>query len=247
MRVVAKGIERQKVLRNHREVLAPLVCAMRASALLIGVLFAWGERAQGEGWVSDARFPHEAEESSQPRKVPFYQIRSGLGRLEKAIEKERQALADLAPLEAEKQFNAFGYHSDFIPVVDGVPAEPLWTLDFEGSNFETEALVLVPALDQRIAKLQGYAFPKRFRISSLTSDGEPAQVFVDWTKKDFPNPGMRPVYFSFSEGERPHGDLRLEVFAGEEKGDGNILPWVVCIPFDGVSPNRHWLASFHPV
>ena len=187
-------------------------------ALLGGGFLVLGERAQAEEWLSDPKFPHEAEEWSLPAEVPFYQISPSLAHLRDLIEKERQALADLAPLKLERQFNAFGYHSDFIPVVEGVPEEPLWTLDLDGADFETDALVLVPAFDQKSDDLQGYAFPKRFRISSPASYEQPSQIIVDWTEEDFPDPGTRPVYFSFPKGGKPTGDLRLEVFSGQENG-----------------------------
>ncbi|MGJ8655209.1 MAG: sensor histidine kinase [Akkermansiaceae bacterium] len=147
----------------------------------------------------------------------MFQIRNRLEKLAELIKQEEQALNALAPLQTAKQLDSFGYHSDYIPAVNGLPEEPLWKIKFGAGTNPTMAVVLLPAIDQRSSDLKGYAFPKRFRICSLDRFGNTNKVLVDWTTEDFPNPGMRPVYFSFPEGEMPTTQLLLEVFAGHEE------------------------------
>ncbi|MCP5536928.1 MAG: hypothetical protein H7A51_11945 [Akkermansiaceae bacterium] len=183
----------------------------------VGGLVLFGSVVQAYEGYSDPLRPPPADEVSMVSEIPFYKIGARLKRIEELIEQEKQALDALAPLQPAKQFDAFGYHSDYIPAVEGVPEEPLWTLDFVPGAFPTRAFVMVPALDQRSSDLRGYAFPKRFRICSVDDGGKRGKVHVDWTKQDFPDPGMRPVYFAFPPEAEPMGVLRLEVFGGHEE------------------------------
>ncbi|MFC5050758.1 sensor histidine kinase [Rubritalea spongiae] len=177
-----------------------------------------------EASYSDPLNPSEETEITRSRNVPFYQIPERIEKLASLITAENEVLKGLAPLKPAKQFDQFGYHSDYLPAVEGVPENPLWTLDFDSRVMTRRILgiVLVPAIDERSAELQGYAFPKRFRISSVNSRGKIERVYVDWTARDFPDPGMRPVVFKFpsqyaqvaTDGLR--SGLRLEVFSAEE-------------------------------
>ncbi|MGJ8641662.1 MAG: sensor histidine kinase [Opitutaceae bacterium] len=145
--------------------------------------------------------------------------------LDEQIEEEAKKLGRLAPLQPAKQIDQFGYHSDYIPAVDGLPEEPLWTMDFDIGikNRRILGFVMVPTIDERSRELKGYAFPKRFRITLINARDLPEEVLVDWTSEDFPDPGMRPVLFNFpSQFEKGPVDvlrkgLRLEVFAGHEE------------------------------
>ncbi|MGJ8673535.1 sensor histidine kinase [Rubritalea sp.] len=195
----------------------PLFCGLCILTIFIDGI----EAAEG---YSDPLNPSQVEWGLNSSKVPFYEIPARIEKLEELISEETQALEALAPLQPAKQFDQFGYHSDYLPAVKGVPELPLWTLDFDNGVKTRRILgiVLVPAIDERSAELQGYAFPKRFRISSVNSKGEVERVYVDWTERDFPDPGMRPVVFKFpsqyalvaTDGLR--SGLRLEVFSGAE-------------------------------
>lgn len=167
--------------------------------LFCSVSVAVADSNEGVDSYSDPLRPPTADEVSEVPRVPFYHIHDRLQQVEDAIEQETQALNSLAPLQPAKQFDAFGYHSDYIPAVKGVPELPLWTLDFD-ATLQTRLIlgvVIVPSIDQRSSALKGYAFPKRFRICSVNKDGEVGEVYVDWTERDFPDPGMRPVFFKF--------------------------------------------------
>ncbi|MBK1825525.1 sensor histidine kinase [Haloferula rosea] len=189
-------------------------CRGLAAALLLPSAMAGAT----EGYSDPLRPPSEGADH-QPPEVFIFQVPARLRQIEEEIEEETRILAALAPLQIGMQFDEFGYHSDYIAAVEGVPEEPLWTMDFGAGLFPTQAFVLVPALDQRSSDLQSYAFPKRFRIRAVDGKGVPGKILVDWTTRDFPDPGLRPVYFSFPEEDAPTGPLRVEVFAGhEEKG-----------------------------
>ncbi|MFC7338851.1 sensor histidine kinase [Haloferula chungangensis] len=184
---------------------------------LAGILLLPGAMAGAVDGYSDPLRPPAAIADHGTSKVSLFGIPARLGEIEEEIDEETRVLAALAPLQVGIQFDEFGYHSDYIPAVDGISAEPLWTLDFGAGLFPTQAMVLVPALDQRSSDLRGYAFPKRFRIRSVDEQGVAGGVLVDWTTQDFPDPGLRPVYFSFPEDDEPMGGLRLEIFAGHEE------------------------------
>lgn len=185
---------------------------------MLGVVVALslGCASQGLQGYSDPLRPPVADQQVV-EEVPFYQIPARLKAIEEEIEQETDALNSLSPFQVGKQFDTFGYHSDFVPAVQEVPDKPLWVLEFSRGAFPTMAFVMVPALDQRSPELRGYAFPKRFRIYSVNAQGEKVKKYVDWTERDFPDPGMRPVYFSFPEDAEPTGNLRLEVYSGHEE------------------------------
>ncbi|MDF7801958.1 histidine kinase [Pontiellaceae bacterium B1224] len=183
----------------------------------VGMLAWTGSDVQAFEGYSDPLKPSAADEISATPSVPFFQIPARLKQVEQGIEQETQVLTELAPLQLGMQFDSFGYHSDYIPIVEGVPDEPLWSLTFSGGAFPTLGFVMVPALDQRSSDLKGYAFPKRFRICSVDEQGQVDKVYVDWTMQDFPDPGLRPVYFALPLEDAPIAPLRLEVFAGHEE------------------------------
>jgi signal transduction histidine kinase len=183
------------------QLLLPLVAVFQQLCwiVLLVCLAFQGANAASATWYADPLRPSDVELVDVLPDVSIFQISSRLKEVEALIELETEALNALAPLQPAKQFDAFGYHSDYIPVVSGVPKLPLWTLDFD-ADLETRSIlgvVLVPAIDQRSSELKGYAFPKRFRISSVNKKGELGEVYVDWTERDFPDPGMRPVFFKF--------------------------------------------------
>ena len=180
------------------------------------------EVAQG---YSDPLNPQGGDELSVAPNLPFYKISNRLEQLALQIEEDQRAMYALPRLQTTRQFDAFGYHSDYIPAVEGVPEKPLWTLGFDVGipNRRILGVVMIPAIDERTHKLKGYAFPKRFRISSTNRNGGAMEVLVDWTEEDFPNPGMRPVIFRFPEeyakdpATNTRKGLRLEIFSGHEE------------------------------
>ncbi|MFC5050136.1 sensor histidine kinase [Rubritalea spongiae] len=173
---------------------------------------------------SDPAFPLPPKAQQRVEEVPFYRLNDRIRELEERIEREESILKGLVPFYPQKQFDEFGFHSDYVPIVKGLPSEPLWEIDIDAgvSNRRILGIVLVPAMDQRASDVEGYAFPKRFRISSLEPNGKLGKVYVDWTEQDFPDPGMRPVVFQFpsqldlNPASISKNGIRIEVFAGEE-------------------------------
>ncbi|CAA6678495.1 MULTISPECIES: sensor histidine kinase [unclassified Lentimonas] len=176
-----------------------LVECIPAVGRFVAALVLLSSSAQAFEGFSDPLQPSVMHPVSETPETPFYRIGTRLNEVDALIEQETQALNALAPLQPAKQFDTFGYHSDYIPAVEGVPELPLWTLDFD-ANLKTRLILgvaIVPSIDQRSSELKGYAFPKRFRICSVNRRGQRGEVYVDWTERDFPDPGMRPVFFKF--------------------------------------------------
>jgi signal transduction histidine kinase len=192
--------------------------------ICVGVLAVLAPGAQAVEGYSDPLSPPVEDECPSIPKIAFFQIPARLKQVDEQIKQETNALGALAPLEPSKQFDTFGYHSDYVPVVEGIPDKPLWTLDLDASiqNRKILGLVLVPAKDQRAAELKGYAFPKRFRIHTINGRGENIELLADWTERDFPDPGLRPVLFRFPSKYAVDPSIvtrqgvRLEVFSAQE-------------------------------
>lgn len=204
------------------------VDSFRQFLCLVCLLLLPASQVLAELAYSDPLSPADQDdEFSLPAEVPFYQIGQRIHQIEAEMAQAQADLQQLAPLQPAKQLDEFGYHSDYIPAVSGVPEQPLWTIDIDRaiSNRRILGFVMVPAIDERAQDLKAYAFPKRFRIVSINSKGVPGEVYVDWTEEDFPDPGMRPVVFKFPSqyaldaATISRKGLRLEVFAGlEENG-----------------------------
>lgn len=173
--------------------------------------------SQGEELYADPRYPDELNDSAQhasASRVLFYKIPVAIKEASARVDSLQGALDALPDLQSPMLPDHFGYHSDYLPVTDEqLPEKPRWTLDFklhvDGGPLD---FVLIPAQDHRISTPSGYAFPKRFRIVSQQLGK--MTVFVDWTKADFPDPGLRPVYFHLPDYKLMN--VRLEVFAGHE-------------------------------
>ena len=174
---------------------------------------------------SDPATPNEAQQNQPQKKVSLLNIPARIKTVKKEIALETEILKGLVPFDPTKQFDQFGYHSDYIPAIVETPEKALWTLDFDLGikNRRILGFVMIPTIDKSTKEKKGYAFPKRFRISAINARGQPGKVYVDWTQADFPDPGMRPVFFEFpSEYKLDKNSvlrkgLRLEVFAGAEE------------------------------
>ena len=64
-------------------------------------------------------------------------------------------------------------------------------------NVLCEGVALVPAFFSEFSTQKNYAFPKRFKIEAFKIEAPNTPILIaDWTKKDFPDPGLSPVLFS---------------------------------------------------
>lgn len=164
---------------------------------------------------ADPSFPPENDDRADPVQVPFWRTHETLERVREQVGRIESNLRLLPPLQDSLPFEAYGYHSDYLPALPSPAEEPRWTLDFHWQappDAGGLAFVMVPARDYRSEQPKGYAFPKRFRLLDVGGPGD-AEVVVDWTEVDHPDPGLRPVYFQLPDGLSGH--WRLEVFGGE--------------------------------
>lgn len=138
----------------------------------------------------------------------------------------QQRAADLAaemqdlPVPGEPlQYEAYGYHSNFLPVLDLLPEEPRWTVECDFLKSKSlQKLILIPAYDRRFERSKNYGFPKRFRIVWIRAEGEET-VVSEWMDEDCPDPGWAPLSIPFPEvSGKGLNRIRIEVFRGVEDG-----------------------------
>jgi hypothetical protein len=68
-------------------------------------------------------------------------------RLKKDILAQEKALSIMPQQDESLPFDAYGYHSSYLPVLDELPKEPRWTIGFKTDI--VEGLYLIPAVDRR--------------------------------------------------------------------------------------------------
>ncbi|QBG48087.1 hypothetical protein EGM51_12020 [Verrucomicrobia bacterium S94] len=146
--------------------------------------------------------------------VPFYHIPSTIKYADREIERLNKNIQTKPRLEDSIQFKAFGFHSDYLPVLSEIPDQPRWTLDL---TFETytgiEELFLVPTMERRIGrnynKNAPYGFPSHFRVSQVFPDGRIQPVYEHNGK---PHLSRMPLFIAFPEPRS--SSVRLEIFKG---------------------------------
>lgn len=215
--------------------------------LLFTGIFHSGVRSEAQAIYSDPKVPSEyiSDDSSKPARVPFYKMLGRMDAIHQEVQAKEKALASLPLLQNTTQFNAYGYHSDYLPISSSgeTPQEPRWSLEFQTLRKDGKLdLVLVPSVSPQGTELKGYGFPKRFSVVSADPDS-PTEVYVDWTQADFPDPGRRPVYFHLPESNTRR--VRLEVFAGQKKNEGEFfsLARIYCTRANEVLRLRNLTAS----
>ncbi len=87
-----------------------------------------------------------------------------LERLGRDSDTVRDVLLKFPVVKDAVQLDSYGYHSSYLPVLEHVPVEPRWIMEF----------------------------PKRFRIVGVDQDGT-TLTLADWRNRDFPDPGRLPV------------------------------------------------------
>ncbi|MDF7809033.1 ATP-binding protein [Pontiellaceae bacterium B12219] len=169
---------------------------------------------------SDPCFPDELKPSASGMS------RRSLRALTKLEQELREELARFPPLESRiaPPHQQFGFLSGRHPVSATNESMQAWVqLAFFGNwTMEVDGIALVPAYYPMLSADGNYGFPKRFKIE-VFSHGNPdlAVTVVDWTKEDFPDPGLHPVIFSF-----PPQDVqivRLTVTKGVQDGGSQFF------------------------
>lgn len=115
------------------------------------------------------------------------------------------------------QYEAYGYHSSFLPVLDVLPEEPRWTVECSFLRYQPlQELILIPAYDRRFERSKSYGFPQRFRIVWIRAEGEET-VVCEWMDEDCPDPSWAPFSIPFPEASgKELNRIRIEVFRGVE-------------------------------
>ena len=163
-----------------------------------------------------------AEEAGAGGNVSVFEIpevRRALRSEAAVLEKQ---LETLPPFQEPLQLDSYGYHSDYLPVLESFPEEPRWIvrIPFETLSGKLNEVILIPALERRFGELKNYGWPKRFRVSVLRAAGGPGSaarktVLADWLPDDAPDPGRGPLSISVPPAFQGHvTGLQLEVFRG---------------------------------
>jgi len=167
---------------------------------------------------------------------------SGVSALEQQENWLREQLERFPPMESRifPPQKRFGYMSKRQPVSPNNAPLNEWIELVLNENFpvKIDSLALIPAYYPGYSSEGNYGFPKRFKVDVYDHENpNTAVTVVDWTKKDFPDPGLYPVLFNMqgravkkirltvTRGAKEHGN---EFFALDElmifRGGVNIAP-----------------------
>lgn len=95
----------------------------------------------------------------------------------------------------------FGFFCPIPAKTSGHPPEAWIDLTLnQTQNVQFDGIALTPALYYKHSTTTNYGFPKRFKIEAFTLEKPDTPItIVDWTQKDFPDPGLSPVIFHASD------------------------------------------------
>lgn len=148
--------------------------------------------------------------------VSFFEIPSAREALAIEAEGVRAELEELPDFSETRQIDSYGFHGEYLPVLDELPQSPRWTVELSwGAVAKLEQVILVPAIDPRQGTIRGYGFPRRFRVSKVFPDGS-SEVVADWMDEDCPDPGHVPLRIELPEARRV--SIRIDVYRGAEEG-----------------------------
>lgn len=145
--------------------------------------------------------------------VSLFSIPQKRAAIDAAVGQLEAELAELPRLQKPFQFDAFGYHSGYLPVLEELPEEPRWTVEIDFGRMGPRQIILVPAIDRRFDEVNSYGFPTRFRIIGTNSEGNEVLI-ADWMDHDCPVPGRMPIIFKVEKEEDKSTHIRIEVFRG---------------------------------
>jgi signal transduction histidine kinase len=182
----------------------------------LGMVSTFAESMPGVGYA-DPCFPNELKSSSSSIR------KRGVQSLEYQKQDLLQKLEKLPPLESRiaPPHQQFGYLSELYPVSETNDSINAWIqLSFFGEwTGAVDGIALVPVYYPDSSAEGNYGFPKRFKIEVFSHEAPNDPVLVvDWTRKDFPDPGLYPVIFRFQSLDVKA--VRLTVTKGAEKRGG---------------------------
>jgi len=145
--------------------------------------------------------------------------------LEKQLEWLRKELKrfPIAETQTSPPQRRFGYLSANFPNTDEEPIAEWIQLQLHTDlSLKIDGIALIPACYPEFSLEENYGFPRRFKIDVFSAE-EPdkAITVVDWTKKDFPDPGLGPVIFDLPSMRVQN--IRLTVTKGARNGDSQFF------------------------
>jgi signal transduction histidine kinase len=185
----------------------------------LGMVSTFAESEPIDGYA-DPCFPDDLKNSSSS--IRKHGVRA-LGRQRQEL---LQKLEKFPPLESRiaPPHQQFGYLSDRYPISRTNDSINAWVqLSFFGEwTGEVDGIALVPVYYPDSSAEGNYGFPKRFKIEVFSHEApnDPVRV-VDWTREDFPDPGLYPVIFRFQSLDVK--TVRLTVTKGTEERGGEFF------------------------
>lgn len=157
-----------------------------------------------------------AEVKLSSHDITLLKIPEARKQLELEAKKIRNKLADFQNFNEPQQLDSYGFHGEHLPILDELPKSPRWTMKLSwGKVAKLEQVILMPAIDPRSRKLDGYGFPRRFRILKEFSDGS-CELITEWMEEDCPDPSHVPLRINISE---PLSEtIRIDVYRGAQEG-----------------------------
>lgn len=166
---------------------ARVLCGVVGVCLL--VLEVWGQSVDSrtpEDWVN-----REREHANDHAGWPWTRVDQLQGDKDELVAE----LAKLPQRHPVAPRNRFGYHSSY-ERNESSPSSEDTLIEFSlNRSFLIRSIALAPAVVPSETGQYSYAFPRRFKIESLSDSGE-SNTLADWLLEDFPDPGQLPVVFS---------------------------------------------------
>ena len=167
--------------------------------------------------------------STHSKEVPWFKLPKARKALTVEAAQVRAELAGLPDFNETRQLDTYGFHGDYLPVIDGIPESPRWSAEVTWSSIaKVEQVVLVPAIDPRQGTLHGYGFPRRFRVSKQFKDGT-CETVAEWMDEDCPDPTHVPLRIDIPAPQC--ASIRIDVYRGAVEGGREFfaLGEVFCI------------------
>ena len=145
-----------------------------------------------------------------PRWVNPFRTARNLETLEEfrmTLEQQLSGLSD-CPLVLTDHFK--GFHSSIKPTRETFPVQ----------NKES-SIALYPAIHWNGEEPEVYAFPKRFIITALPTEGGDPIIVADWSQTDFPQQSLMPAIFPFPWGN--YGGVHITVLKGVPMPGGHAF------------------------
>lgn len=175
-------------------------------------------------------------DTAGPNPLSLWAIPPALKQARSEIIQLQSSLATLPCLSDSLQFDAYGYHSDYLPALAELPEKPRWTVDVLFQDYtRPNQIILVPAINRQFDQQQSYGFPRRFRIWNRFPDGHQTLI-AEWMDHDCPDPGRLPLSIQLPKNRS--NLIRIEVFRGAEESGKELFALDELFAIAGVELER---------